>query len=56
MIQVHDSEVFNVAFPGLRPLKQQLVEGRDDSPASPDGASVTIKIVDMLGEASTVTT
>lgn len=55
MMQVHDSEVFNVAFSGLPPRKQHLVEGRDDSPASRGGANVTVKIVAMLGEATTVT-
>lgn len=55
MNQGHDSEVFDVAFSGLPLRKQHLVEGRDDSPASRDGASVAVKIVDMLGEATTAT-
>ncbi len=46
----HDGQVFNVALADVPERKQDLVSGRYELPASPEGSSVAVKIIDMLGE------
>ena len=46
----HDGEVFNVALADVPTRKQDLVAGRYELPAPPTGATVALKIIDMLGE------
>ena len=46
----HDGEVFNVALADVPTRKQDLVAGRYALPAPPTGATVALKIIDMLGE------
>jgi len=40
----------------MPPRKQDLVEGRYELPAPPEGATVAVKVIDMLGEEAIVTT
>jgi hypothetical protein len=46
----HDGAVFNVALADVPERKQDLVQGRYKLPAPPTGATVAVKIIDMLGE------
>lgn len=46
----HDGELFNVALADVPERKQDLVTGRYELPAPPAGATVAVKIIDMLGE------
>lgn len=46
----HDGEVFNIAFSDVPERKSDLVEGRYELPAPRKGATVAVKIIDMLGE------
>ena len=46
----HDGEVFNVALADVPARKQDLVAGRYELPAPPTGATVAVKLIDMLGE------
>ena len=46
----HDGEVFNVALADVPARKQDLVTGRYELPAPPAGATVAVKVIDMLGE------
>ncbi len=46
----HDGQVFNVALADVPERKQDLVNGRYELPAPPAGATVAVKIIDMLGE------
>lgn len=51
----YDGEVFNVALSDIPARKQDLVGGQYELPAPPDGATVAIKVIDMLGEEAVVT-
>lgn len=46
----YTGEVFNVALADVPERKQDLVQGRYELPAPPAGATVAVKIIDMLGE------
>ena len=46
----YDGQVFNVALADVPERKQDLVNGRYELPAPPAGATVAVKIIDMLGE------
>jgi len=46
----YDGAVFNVALADVPERKQDLVQGRYELPAPPQGATVAVKIIDMLGE------
>ena len=49
----HNGEVFNVALADVPARKQDLVAGRytlPAPPAPPAGATVAVKVIDMLGE------
>ncbi|MDP2416192.1 MAG: site-specific DNA-methyltransferase [Hydrogenophaga sp.] len=50
----HNGEVFNVALADVPARKQDLVAGRYTLPAPPAGATVAVKVIDMLGEESVV--
>ena len=52
----HDGEVFRVVLSDTPARKQDLVEGRYELPAPPKGATVAVKVIDMLGEEAIVTT
>jgi hypothetical protein len=43
-------EVFNVTLADVPERKQDLVAGRYELPTPPTGATVAIKVIDMLGE------
>lgn len=47
---VHDGTVFNVTLADVPARKQDLVSGCYTLPAPPAGATVAIKVIDMLGE------
>ncbi len=51
----YDGEVFNVAHTDLPEKKVDLVEGHYALPAPPQGSTVAVKIIDMLGEELIVT-
>lgn len=51
----YGGEVFNVALSDIPARRQDLVEGRYELPAPPKGATVAVKIIDMLGEEVIVT-
>ena len=51
----YDGQVFNVALADVPARKQDLVSGRYELPAPPDGAKVAVKVIDMLGEELVVT-
>ena len=51
----YDGEVFNVALSDIPARKQDLVSGRYELPAPKEGATVAIKVIDMLGEEAIVT-
>jgi DNA modification methylase len=46
----HNGEVFNVALADVPARKQDLVAGSYELPAPPAGATVAVKVIDMLGE------
>ena len=46
----HDGEVFNIAVADVPERKQDLVAGSYELPAPKAGATVAVKIIDMLGE------
>lgn len=46
----HDGEVFNVALADVPERKQDLVSGHYELPAPRAGATVAVKVIDMLGE------
>ena len=46
----HKGEVFNVTLADVPERKQDLVLGRYEIPAPPAGATVAVKVIDMLGE------
>lgn len=46
----HNGEIFNVTLADVPARKQDLVVGRYEMPAPPAGATVAIKVIDMLGE------
>jgi hypothetical protein len=46
----YDGEVFNVALSDIPPRKQDLVDGRYTLPVPPEGSTVAVKVIDMLGE------
>lgn len=46
----YDDEVFNVALADVPERKQDLVQGRYELPAPAPGATIAVKIIDMLGE------
>ena len=46
----HDGKVFNVALADVPERKQDLVTGRYELPTPKAGATVAVKIIDMLGE------
>jgi DNA modification methylase len=46
----HNGEVFNVTVADMPARKQDLVAGRYELPAPLAGATVAIKVIDMLGE------
>lgn len=46
----HDGQVFNVALADVPERKQDFVSGRYELPAPKAGATVAVKIIDMLGE------
>lgn len=51
----YDGKVFNVALSDIPPRKQDLVSGSYELPAPRAGATVAVKIIDMLGEEAIVT-
>lgn len=51
----YDGEVFNVALTDIPARKQDLVDGSYALPAPRKGATVAVKIIDMLGEEVIVT-
>jgi hypothetical protein len=50
----HNGEVFNVTLADVPERKQDLVAGRYELPAPPTGATVAVKVIDMLGEEQVV--
>lgn len=46
----HDGPVFNVALADALERTQDLVSGRHELPAPPEGSMVAVKIIVMLGE------
>jgi DNA modification methylase len=46
----HDGEIFSVTLADVPARKQDLVAGRYELPAPPAGATVAVKVIDMLGE------
>jgi adenine-specific DNA-methyltransferase len=46
----HDGQIFNVALADVPERKQDFVSGRYELPAPQAGATVAVKIIDMLGE------
>ena len=46
----HDGNIFNVARADVPERKQDLVSGRYELPAPRAGATVAVKVIDMLGE------
>jgi len=46
----HDGDIFNVTLADVPARKQDLVAGRYELPAPPSGATVAVKVIDMLGE------
>lgn len=46
----YDGEVFTVALADVPERKQDLVQGCYELPAPPEGSTVAVKIIDMLGE------
>ena len=46
----HDGALFNVTLADVPERKQDLVAGRYELPATPAGAMVAVKVIDMLGE------
>jgi DNA modification methylase len=46
----YDGAVFNVTLADVPPRKQDLVAGRYELPAPRAGATVAVKVIDMLGE------
>ncbi len=56
MIDTHyDGEVFNVALTDIPARKQDQVTGRYELEAPPEGATIAIKVIDMLGEEAVIT-
>lgn len=53
--QQYNGEVFNVALADVPEHKQDLVSGRYELPVPAAGATVAVKIIDMLGEELIVT-
>lgn len=51
----YDGTVFNVALTDIPARKQDLVEGSYELPAPRKGATVAVKVIDMLGEEVIVT-
>ncbi len=51
----YDGQVFNVVLSDVPVRKQDLVQGRYQLPAPPPGATVAVKVIDMLGEEIVVT-
>lgn len=51
----YDGKVFNIIHSDVPEKKNDLVEGRYELPAPKKGATVAVKIVDMLGEEIVVT-
>ena len=51
----YDGEVFNVVLSDIPARKQDLVVGRYELAAPPEGATIAIKVIDMLGEEAVVT-
>jgi hypothetical protein len=51
----YDGQVFNIALSDVPERKQDLVSGRYELSAPPDGSTVAVKIIDMLGEEVLVT-
>ena len=51
----YDGELFNVALSDIPPRKQDLVAGRYELPAPPPGATLAVKVIDMLGEEAVIT-
>lgn len=46
----YDGQVFNVCLSDVPERKQDWVQGRYELPAPPEGSTVAVKIIDMLGE------
>lgn len=46
----HTGDLFNVTLADVPERKQDLVMGRYELPAPPAGATVAVKVIDMLGE------
>jgi hypothetical protein len=46
----YDGQVFNVVFSDVPEKKTDLVKGTYELPISKEGATVAVKIIDMLGE------
>lgn len=46
----HDGDIFNVTLADVPARKQDLVAGRYELPAPPTGATIAVKVIDMLGE------
>lgn len=51
----YDGKVFNIALSDIPPRKQDLVSGSYELPVPREGATVAVKIIDMLGEEAVVT-
>ena len=51
----YQGTVFTVTLADVPERKQDLVQGRYDLPAPPAGATVAVKIIDMLGEEVLIT-
>jgi len=51
----YDGEVFNVVLSDIPARKQDMVEGHYELPAPREGATVAIKVIDMLGEEAILT-
>ncbi|MEN8207222.1 MAG: site-specific DNA-methyltransferase [Pseudomonadota bacterium] len=51
----YEGEVFNVALSDIPARKQDLVEGSYELPGPPQGSTVAVKVIDMLGEEVIVT-
>lgn len=46
----HTGDLFNVTLADVPERKQDFVMGRYELPAPPAGATVAVKVIDMLGE------
>lgn len=52
----HDGQVFNVTHADVPARKQDLEAGRYELPSPPQGSTVAVRVIDMLGKELLITT